>query len=75
MGQQLSKRLLKQQKLEISDFTGSSGWIDHFKHRHGIVYQQISGEAESVDKNLLATWTDNILPLQDYTLEEEYNYA
>lgn len=57
------------------DFTGSNGCIDRLKHRHGIDYRQISGEAKSVDKSPLAAWIVNILPtlLKDYPFEDVYN--
>ncbi len=62
-------------RLSIDEFVASSGWLDRFKNRHGIVYRQICGEAESVREVDVDTWWSTTLPtlLQDYTLENVYN--
>ncbi|CAB3224717.1 unnamed protein product [Arctia plantaginis] len=39
--------------LQITDFNASSGWIDRFKNRHGIVYRQRSGDSETAPE---LTW-------------------
>jgi len=62
-GEQIAKLL------KIDDFTASQGWLDRFKHRHGISYRQISGEAD------ISTWSENVLPklLAAYSPEDVYN--
>lgn len=62
-------------RLNITEFSGSTGWLDRFRSRHGIVYRQISGEAESVNDDDIASWKDNVLPslLYDYAPEDVYN--
>ncbi|GFW65715.1 tigger transposable element-derived protein 6 [Trichonephila clavipes] len=42
--------------LNITDFCGSTGWLDRFRNRHGIVYRQISGEAEAVNEDDIYSW-------------------
>ncbi|GFS65725.1 tigger transposable element-derived protein 4 [Trichonephila clavipes] len=61
--------------LNITDFCGSTGWLDRFRNRHGIVYRQISGEAEAVNEDDISSWKNNVLPslLQDYAPEDVYN--
>lgn len=39
-------------RLKIIEFSGSTGWLDRFRSRHGIVYRKISCEAESVNNEL-----------------------
>lgn len=34
-------------RLNITEFSGSTGWLDGFRSRHGIVDRQISSELES----------------------------
>lgn len=38
-------------RLNLTEFSGSTGWLDRFRSRHSIVYRQISGEAESVNND------------------------
>jgi hypothetical protein len=62
-------------KLKISDFTSSNGWLDRFRKRHGIVYRQISGESESVDKSCVSTWLMQLLPplINKFSPEDVFN--
>ena len=62
-------------RLGVDDFKASTGWLDRFKKRHGIVYRQISGEAEAVSDTDVAAWTEKTLPmlLSGYELENVYN--
>jgi len=77
----ISGPILKEKAQEIAgrlshdDFFASSGWLDRFKNRHGIVYRQICGEAESVKQEDVDSWWSNVLPdlLKDYPLDNIYN--
>lgn len=43
-------------EIGLADLTASLGWLDRFRKRHGIVYQQISGEPKSVDESVVENW-------------------
>ncbi|KAE9522579.1 hypothetical protein AGLY_017001 [Aphis glycines] len=62
-------------RLNLTEFSGSTGWLDRFRSRHSFVYQQISGEAESVNNDDIASWKNNVLPslLRDYAPDDVYN--
>ncbi|XP_060860796.1 tigger transposable element-derived protein 4-like [Metopolophium dirhodum] len=62
-------------RLNLTEFSGSTGWLDRFRSRHSIVYRQISGEAESVNNDDIASWKNNVLPslLRDYAPDDVYN--
>jgi DNA-binding Lrp family transcriptional regulator len=62
-------------KMGISDFKASNGWVEGFKKRHGIVYRCIRGEAASVDTNVLETWKDVTLPsiIKNYSPDDVFN--
>jgi hypothetical protein len=44
------------------EFTPSSGWIDWFKKRSGLVYRKICGEANSVNPKEVVPWKNTVLP-------------
>jgi len=48
-------------RLNLTEFNGSTGWLDKFWSRYDIVYRQISGEAESVNNDDIASWKNNML--------------
>ncbi|XP_050538664.1 tigger transposable element-derived protein 4-like [Daktulosphaira vitifoliae] len=48
--------------LNLTEFSGSADWLDKFRSSHGIVYRQISGEAESVNNDDKASWKNNAKP-------------
>ncbi|KAJ8888636.1 hypothetical protein PR048_008128 [Dryococelus australis] len=43
-------------RLGIDDLKGSSGWLDHFKVRHGISCHKIVGKSVSVDPKSVSEW-------------------
>lgn len=45
--------------LNITEFSGSTSLLDRFRSRHGIMYWQISGKAESVNYVDIALLKDN----------------
>lgn len=62
-------------RIGITDFKSSTGWLDRFRKRHGIVYKQASGEAGSVNESTVSDWKKNALPkiLKDYKPCDVYN--
>ena len=62
-------------ELGITEFTASTGWLDRFRQRHGIIYRQISGEAESVSEDVVETWISLSLKeiVKEYKPNEIYN--
>ena len=50
------------EKLGISDFKASRGWLDGWKTRNGIKLRNISGEAKSADVSSADAWRATILP-------------
>lgn len=50
------KALQLASKLGIENFSGSTGWLDKFKIRHGITFGKITGEAGAVDKTMVENW-------------------
>lgn len=55
-----AKQLAEQ--LRIEDFKASSGYIDRFKKRNGIIFRSIQGESQSVDQDACRNWLDTVLP-------------
>lgn len=62
-------------KLNITDFSGSYGWLDRFRNRHGVIYRKIHGESEAVDENSTTSWKETTLPnlFKDLSPENTYN--
>ena len=46
--------------LNITTFKASSGWLDSFKARHGIVWNQVCGEAKDTDEQVVSDWTKKL---------------
>lgn len=63
------------QKISVTDFRASNGWLDRFRIRHGIVYRQICGEAKSVNMDDVNLWLNTTLPsiLENYDPKDVYN--
>ena len=49
--------------LKIKDFKCSNGWLDGFRSRNKISYVKISGEAASVDTEVVSDWQNKVLPV------------
>ena len=63
-------------QLEIGNFKASTGWLERFKERHGILLKRVCGEANSV--NISATemeeWNNRLrLMLEKYRADDIYN--
>ena len=63
------------EKLGISDFKASRGWLDGWKTRKGIKLRTISGEAKSADVGAADAWRTTILPglLEEFGPDRIYN--
>ncbi|GBN47008.1 Tigger transposable element-derived protein 6 [Araneus ventricosus] len=61
--------------LQYNEFRGSSGWLEKFERRHGIVAKVISGESKDVDDNDSENWITETLSkiLKDYKPENIFN--
>jgi hypothetical protein len=59
----------------FEDFTGSGGWIERWKGRHGIQLRNICGEAADVNSEVVTNWQTNIMPhlLGNYACKDIYN--
>lgn len=55
-----------------NDFSCSTGWLERFKSRHGIVFSKMCGESGSVTTDMMAEWLLNRLPsmLGEYKPED-----
>uniref|UniRef100_A0A915EHX6 HTH CENPB-type domain-containing protein n=1 Tax=Ditylenchus dipsaci TaxID=166011 RepID=A0A915EHX6_9BILA len=62
-------------KLNIIGFEASRGWLEKFKHRHGIRFKMEQGEAGAVDVESLARWQGEVLrsSLVDYSPNDIFN--
>ena len=47
-------------ELGITEFKGSSGWLDSFLKRHNIVFKKQSGERGSVDCSVVTDWKQKV---------------
>lgn len=72
--------IMKEKALQIAktlnmNFEPSSGWLDRFKNRYGIVYKQVSGEAASVNTNDVECWKTSVLPqiMKRYASRDIFN--
>ncbi|GFO27448.1 tigger transposable element-derived protein 4 [Plakobranchus ocellatus] len=57
---QTSAELIATELGEVN-FKASSGWLDRFKCRHGIIYTTVCGEAASVDQTVVSDWQNTVL--------------
>lgn len=62
-------------KLGCEDFQASTGWLDKFKRRHGIVQKTVSGESAEVNEDDCETWRETVLKpiLHQYTPRNVFN--
>lgn len=56
------------------DFKASNGWLESFRTRHNIRFNQICGEAKDVDMESVTEWTSHITDLiKGFTLKDIAN--
>ncbi|XP_065664689.1 tigger transposable element-derived protein 4-like [Hydra vulgaris] len=62
-------------ELSFENFQASDGWLDKFKKKYGLFFKTISGEAKSVNNQMIAPWLETILLtiLSRYPLENIFN--
>jgi Tc5 transposase DNA-binding domain/DDE superfamily endonuclease len=60
--------------LNDTTFSPNNGWIDRFKKRHNIVYNNQSGEADFVDEELVKNWHLKLPTLiENYEAKDIFN--
>ena len=59
----------------LPSFSGSTGWLDRFKSRHGIVFKNVCGESASVSTTSTDEWKESNLKkiLEDYSPSDIFN--
>jgi hypothetical protein len=72
MLQQRARRFAE--TLGIENFQASDGLLSSFKSRHNIAFKVISGEAASVDEEVLRGWINNLKVITEgHTIENILN--
>ena len=63
------------ERMGHSNFSGSTGWLDRFKLRHGIVFKNVCGESASVCTTSTDSWKETHMQriLKDYDPKDIFN--
>ncbi|UYV61811.1 TIGD4 [Cordylochernes scorpioides] len=59
----------------LKDFTGSGGWIERWKARHGIKMRNICGESADVNRETMTNWLTDVMPniISNYACKDIFN--
>ncbi|UYV68420.1 TIGD4 [Cordylochernes scorpioides] len=59
----------------LKDFTGSGGWIERWKARHGIKLRNICGESADVNRETMTNWLTDVMPniISNYACKGIFN--
>ncbi|UYV67858.1 TIGD4 [Cordylochernes scorpioides] len=59
----------------LKDFTGSGGWIERWKARHGIKLRNICGETADVNRETMTNWLTDVMPniISNYACKDIFN--
>lgn len=69
-----SQALAVAEKLKVTNFKASTGWLDSFKTRHKIVFNNLCGEARDVDEEIVSDWHEKLQSLiSNYAPQDIYN--
>uniref|UniRef100_A0A914X581 HTH CENPB-type domain-containing protein n=1 Tax=Plectus sambesii TaxID=2011161 RepID=A0A914X581_9BILA len=63
------------QKLELSDFKPSNGWLGRWKAKENVTFHKLQGDKGAANQASAAEWIKNVLPalLADYDPKNVYN--
>lgn len=60
--------------LDITTFKASSGWLESFKSRHAIVWNQVCGEAKDTDQTVVSDWKEKLeFLIEGYDQKDIFN--
>ena len=69
-----SEALAVAKSLRNDQFKASTGWLDSFKKRHNIVWNEVCGESKDVDESVVSEWKPKVLELiSPYEPKNIYN--
>ncbi len=69
-----SEALAVAKRLENTTFKASVGWLNSFKERHGIGFNQVCGEAKDIDVGTVESWKQELQNLTSgYDSRDIYN--
>ena len=62
------------ERLNITTFKASTGWLNSFRQRHAIVWNSVCGEAKDVDEETVASWKEKLQNITaGYEAKDIYN--
>lgn len=69
------KAKLYAEKMSISNFAASDGWLSKFKKRHNISFKKICGESADVSQECVNDWLKQLpVLIKDYELRDIFNF-
>lgn len=63
------------ERMNVSDFNASKGWLSRFKTRENIGFKKLHGEKKDADKDAADRWITDVLPelTREYSADDIYN--